>query len=138
MADTCIDFGKFAGTPWPRIPVAYLRWMINSAHPQAATAKAEIKRRGTVLPTMEITGHAIDRASTMFINKWRISRYPDEGLHSWLHRIAETALKANQRDSEGRVIFEDMLFAFADENQWPVLKTVMKNQKYNPSGKPTP
>ncbi len=131
--EPCIDFGKYAGTAWTRVPVSYLRWMVNSGHPQARQAEVEIKRRGTVLPTMEITGHAIDRVSSLFINKWRVTRYPDEGLHTWLHRTAETALKANRRDDAGRVIHEDMLFAFAEEDQWPVLKTVMRNPKFTPT-----
>lgn len=135
MPDTCINIGKYAGTPWTRVPVSYLRWMVNSGHPDAKTAAAEIKRRGTVLPQMEISGHAIDRASTLFINKWRVTRDPDEGIYSWLTRMAELAMKSNQRDEQGRVVHEDMLFAFAEENRWPVLKTVLKNEKY-PGKKP--
>lgn len=132
-AETCLGFGKYAETKWTRVPVGYLRWLVNSNHPQCALAVQEIKRRGTVLPTMEITGHAIDRASALFINKWRGSRNPDEGIHSWLHRVAEGALRGNQRDAEGRVIFEDMVFAFAEEDRWPVLKTVMRNAKVDPA-----
>ena len=131
-ADTGLGFGKYADIPWTRVPVSYLRWLVNSRHPQITRAELEINRRGTVLPTMEITGHAIDRVSALFIKKWRTTRQPDEGIHTWLHRTAELALRTNRRDNQGRVIHEDMLFAFADENQWPVLKTVMMNPGFNP------
>jgi len=132
VTQACLGFGKYAATPWTRVPVGYLRWLVNNGHPQSATAEQELKRRGTVLPTMEITGHAIDRVSSLFMNKWRIQREPDEGLHSWLHRVAQAALKANQRDEQGRIVHEDMIFAFAEEERWPILKTVMRSPKVDP------
>lgn len=130
--DALLGFGRHAETPWTRVPIAYLRYLVNSRHPQADRATVEIARRGSVLPTIEITGHAIDRASALFIRKWQSTRRPDEGIHSWLHRTAETALKANQRDGQGRVLHEDMLLAFAEEDRWPILKTVMRNPKSRP------
>lgn len=127
-----IDFGKHKDLPYTQVPVAYLRWMVNSRHEKAPLAEAELKRRNTVLPTMEISGHATDRASLLFLKKWRASRTPDEGIHSWLHRTAEQALAAGKIDDKGRFIHEDMLFAFTDteENRWPVLKTVLKNNSF--------
>lgn len=132
-AEACLGFGKYADSTWTRVPVGYLRWLVNSGHPQSALAEQEIKRRGTVLPTMEITGHAIDRVSSLFLNKWRVTRQTDEGMHSWLHRVAESALRNNQRDNKGRVVFEDMVFGFAEEHRWPVLRTVMRNSKFKPT-----
>jgi len=127
-----IDFGKHKTMPYSRVPVAYLRWMVNSQHERSNLAEIELKRRNTVLPTMEISGHATDRASLLFLQKWRSARTTDEGIHSWLHRTAEQAIASGNTDDKGRFIHEDMLFAFTDleTNRWPVLKTVMKNSRY--------
>ena len=58
-----MPIGRHAGTPITRLPVSYLLWMDQSAHSMANVARAELKRRGTTRPTLDVSNHAIDRAS---------------------------------------------------------------------------
>lgn len=119
------DFGRFKGEPWTRIPVSYLKWLANEDGPWAATALAELKRRGIALTQdVEVSGHAIDRASQKMIGKWMETRVGDEGLHAWLVRMATDA-RARGRESGGTYRYAGMLFAFNEGELWPTLKTVM-------------
>jgi len=64
-----VNFGKYKGELWTRIPLSYLRWCVNEGA-QAEIAKAELVRRGSSqLPTVEISNHAMDRA-TLRLRKW--------------------------------------------------------------------
>lgn len=119
------DFGRHKGTPYTRLPVSYLRWMVNESHSRADIAKAELDRRGTVLPELDISGHAIDRASLRCRKIWHETRGRDEGLHAWLCRVASEALGEQDPDDDGRVFYLNMKLVFETDGQWPVLKTVM-------------
>lgn len=119
------DFGRHKGTPYTRLPVSYLTWMVNSNHSRVEIAKAELKRRGTVTPDLDVSGHAIDRASLLCRRTWHETRAKDEGLHAWLCRVAREALDAGNVNDKGRYEHLDIQFAFDAEGAWPVLKTVM-------------
>ena len=123
-----IDFGKHAGERYTRVPVSYLRWMVNVRHPKADIAEAELNRRGTTLPTLEISHHAIDRASVHLLDKWRKWRQKDEGLYSWLHRVANQAWQKDQ--SADRVEFGGIVFVFERDGAWPVVKTVIRSKRH--------
>ena len=118
------DFGRHAGELYTRIPISYLRWMVNNGHSKASIAQAELDRRGTTVPTLEISGHAIDRASQKLLTVWQESREGDEGLHSWLHRNAEIALSAGDYDGDNR-IYGKIKWCFSFGESWPTLVTVM-------------
>lgn len=119
------DFGRHFGVRYTRIPVSYLKWMINSNHSRKDVAQAELDRRGTVIDrTLEVSGHAIDRASTQCLDIWGNIRFPNEGLNTWLIRMATEALEQNP-DKE-KVTYQGMIFIFENDGVWPVLKTVMK------------
>ena len=122
------DFGLHKGKPWTRVPVGYLLWMVNAKHHSAAIAEAELKRRGTVKPSMDITGHAIDRASQSLIGRWMASRLANEGLHAWLCRMATAAREAGKQKGD-KFHYEGMKFVFEEGSEWPVLKTVMPDGK---------
>lgn len=108
-----------------RVPVSYLKWMVNIRHSESAYAQAELDRRGTVTPDLDISGHAIDRASLSCRKIWHESRGPEEGLHAWLIRMSGLALKEGVRLPSGKIAYGGMKFAFEEDGQWPVLKTVM-------------
>lgn len=72
--------GKHAGTPITRVPVGYLTWMVGSRHSLAEYAQAELDRRGTTLPTIDISHHAIDRASLNCRKIWHETSLEDEGI----------------------------------------------------------
>lgn len=119
------DFGKHKGTLYTRIPVAYLKWMVNVDHTCADIAKAELERRGSVTPELEISGHAIDRASLTCLKLWQLTRTEGEGLNAWLIRLSQGALDSVNGVVEGKILFMGMKFVFEMDGVWPVLKTVM-------------
>ena len=125
------DFGKHEDVPYTRIPVSYLKWMVNSNHSRKIIAQAELDRRGTVTPDMEISGHAIDRASLSCRDIWHGTSSKDEGLHAWLTKVAQNALKKGKKDKKGRYRYLGMMFAFTQDGVWPVLKTVMRDKEKN-------
>lgn len=119
--------GRHKGLPISRVPVSYLKWMVGSRHSEAARAEAELKRRGTVTPTLEVSGHAIDRASLRCRKQWHASRGENEGLHAWLCRVSAEALaEGRQHGTEpGRVEYQGLSFRFELDGVWPVLKSVL-------------
>ncbi len=119
------DFGRHKGALYTRMPVGYLKWMVNSRHGKADIAAAELERRGTVTPDLDVSGHAIDRASLSCRKIWHTNRGENEGLHAWLVRVAREALDKNDIDAKGRYHHVGMRFAFELDGVWPVLKTVM-------------
>jgi uncharacterized protein (DUF3820 family) len=119
------DFGKHSGELYTRLPVSYLKWMVQIGHSRADIAEAELARRGTVTPEVDVSGHAIDSASLRGRKIWHETRGENEGLHAWLCRMAAEARALNDRDAGGRYLFAGMKFAF-EEGAWPVLKTVMR------------
>jgi uncharacterized protein (DUF3820 family) len=119
-----VNFGKHKGQRWTRLPVSYLKWLINEGTQYTEIAKAELKRRGTLLNyDIEISGHAIDRASTSCLKIWEHTRKKDEGLHTWLVRISKAAIK--QSGKQEKINFKHMRFVFCYGEVYPTLKTIM-------------
>lgn len=125
------DFGKHSGTPYTQLPVSYLKWMVQCEHSRKDIATAELERRGTVTPDLDVSGHAIDRASLSCRKIWHESRGDDEGLHAWLVRMASLALNTSDVDDKGRHLYNGMKFCFEQDGAWPVLKTVMRDKRKN-------
>lgn len=122
------DFGRFKDKLWTRIPVSYLKWLVNEGSKAAPIALAELKRRGISLTQeVDVSGHAIDRASQDLIGKWMETRLPNEGLHAWLCRMSVQARK-HGREVDGKYEHAGMKFVFAECELWPVLTTVMMNR----------
>ena len=118
--------GKFKGVLITRVPPGYLRWMISTGHSYTNKARAELHRRGTVEPNIEVTAHAIDRASTRLLGMFTLEAKPNEGLHSWLSRTAEEALdQASEPMCDNyKVSYRDVIFVFDMKFVVPVLKSV--------------
>ena len=130
-----ITFGKHKGQRWTRLPVSYLKWLINEGTQYADTAKTELKRRGTVLEyEIEISGHAIDRASLSCRKIWHETKRNNEGIHTWLHRMSCGAIKsigsAIPKDHE-KIEYKGMKFAFKFGKIYPILLTVMPRVRIN-------
>lgn len=132
MADDrfVMENGRHKGEPITRVPVPYLKWMVNAGHTHEAHAAAELSRRGTTTPTLEVSGHAIDSASLRLRKLWHETSEENEGLHAWLVRQAEAAWEYLQTGGGGAsddwtVQHGGIKFAFAGDGRWPVLKTVM-------------
>lgn len=122
-----IEFGKHRGELWTRVPVNYLKWIINEpgmAENVKEIARAEMERRGSVTPDLDISGHAIDRASLLLGKTWLNTRNHDEGIHAWLCRVAAAALVDGEKLPSGKIRYKGMKFVFETDGCWPVLKTV--------------
>jgi hypothetical protein len=120
-----VDFGRHKGELWTRMPVPYLKWLINESSKYAPIAQAELKRRGIALTQdLDVSGHAIDRASQVLIGKWMETRLIEEGLHGWLLRMA-TAARKDGKKVDAKYLYAGMKFVFAEGDIWPTLTTVM-------------
>ena len=127
--DLIVDFGRYRGVRWTRVPVYYLIWIANEKdHKAGPIARAELKRRGTITPEVQISGHAIDRASQNLLGKWMETRRNDEGLYAWLARMASDSVKfGRQRGTAYEYVYVGMVFIFGDGDLCPTLITVMRD-----------
>ena len=181
-----LDFGRHNGVLLTRIPLSYVKWMINELDKSrqfcnkkeidkliqldfpntpidsildnikkdwirthqnlvlphiyywSDLARAELERRGDTLPKVEISGHAIDKASLRVLDKWRdfnrlsqrISKDLNnekplkKGLYSWLTDITLEALQHNDFKNN-KYHYLGMKLAIEKGNEFPVLKTIM-------------
>jgi len=123
--DLLCDFGPYKGERWTRIPAQYLKKIVNTGgHKGEKLALAELKRRGTITAGVEVSGHAVDRASQALIGKWMELRTGNEGIHAWLCRMAFEARERGKK-VEDKYHFAGMKFVFAEGALFPVLTTVM-------------
>jgi len=122
--------GKHKDELITRVPLSYLKWMIGCRHQHAAHAAEELKRRGvTDLPTIEVSGHAIDRASLRVRKIWHNDRHQlpfnstDEGLHSWMVRRGYEAF-GMLAPGKDQVIHVGVVWTFAMDGAWPIIQSV--------------
>lgn len=99
--------------------------MINERAPQWEMARAEFERRGDTMPKVEISGHAIDKASLRVRKIWHETRGQDEGLYSWLSRISLEAMEKGERKDDGVFIYLGMKIVMAKGAEFPSLKSIM-------------
>lgn len=117
--------GKCKGAPITHVPVSYLRWMVGSYHCDAKQAAQELHRRGTVIPEIEISYHAIDRFSQRFLQRWFDHRKSGEGIYAYIHRIAKFAWgRIKDYPDKDKIKIKGMTFIFERETKWPILKTI--------------
>ncbi len=126
-----LEFGKkHRGKLITRVPVGYLTWMCREADGYwKGVARAELDRRGTRIPDLEISNHAIDRASLRCRRMWVESAKNGEGLYSWLLRMCREALDVGELKED--IAYHNgmkLVFDMADPT-WPVLKSVVPRKK---------
>lgn len=127
-----IKFGRHKGELWTRLPLGYLKYLINTNSRAKEIAYAELKRRGTVLDIdIDVSGHSMDRASIHCLNEWRKSKERNEGLYSWLARMAKEAIRNGKRITPTKIQYMDMIFCFTYGYLNPVLKTVYMSSSYS-------
>ena len=123
--DVFLPNGKHKGERLTRVPVSYLKWMANErGHAMAALAMAELKRRGTKIPTIELSGHAIDNASLRVRKIWHETRGENEGLYSWLMRVTTEAMAAGE-PVDDTYYHLGMKLVVQPGEEFPILKTIM-------------
>lgn len=145
-----LDFGKHKDELLTRVPLSYLKWMINELDVSKVNgenvswkelARSEFQRRGDTMPKVEISGHAIDRASLRVWDLWmhqefkkkglwkddlsEADQFEEEGFYSWLSRMTLEALDKGSFKN-GKYYYRGMKFAIEKGDEFPVLKTVMK------------
>lgn len=126
--DVLMPSGKHKGERLTRVPVSYLKWMANeSGHSMRDLANAEIKRRGHVMPTIELSAHAIDNASLRVRKIWHETKLnEDEGLYTWLVRMVTEAMQSPSAD--GVYYHHGMKLVVAQGEEFPTLKTVTRGK----------
>lgn len=126
MSEEFITFGKHQGERWTRIPISYLRWLIDVGSQWSGDAKKELDRRGTVLEhEIVLTGHAIDRFYLRY-NKAGFVRDDIKemgGIYSSLYKIATEALR--QANGAEEVKYKKLKFIFRYGELDTTLVTVM-------------
>jgi hypothetical protein len=132
-----VDFGKHKGELWTRVPADYLRWLANSKEDtiNVKLARAELDRRGTkVSHEVEISPHAVDRASIRCRKIWhRTALSQDEGIYSWLSRVATEALNSVTTEPKPEKIrYIGMDFIFKQGEIYPILKSVFNKEPWHP------
>lgn len=75
---------------------------------------------------IEVTGHAVDRASLRALRIWQENARRGEGLYAWLQRQAKLAF-AETPDAQGYRYHLGLRWAFEDGGNWPVLKTLVRD-----------
>lgn len=114
-----------------RVPRRHLLKMVSEGDPEADVARAELQRRGTRIENLEVSAHAVDQASKQLLRIWRKDRQRDEGLYTWLGRVAGAGLvdaAAHGRDPQ-RFDFQGITFVFDNDGVLPVLLTVYRAAK---------
>lgn len=125
LHDFVMDFGVHKGKRLVHVPVGYLLWMVNNKTNHAALADRELARRGSVKPSLDVSGHAIDRASLLCRRLWHEDRLKTgRGLHAWLCAVAAEALTQGEQLPDGKRAWKGMKFTFEHGAAWPVLVTV--------------
>lgn len=119
--------GKFRGVLITRTPPGYLVWAINNMEPHYSDkARAELARRQTYEPNIEVTGHALNRASQRILHVWQ-SEKTEDGLYTWLAKKAEAALHAQPQGpfpKNYQVTHNGIVYAFKMKYVIPVLASV--------------
>lgn len=121
-----IEYGKHKFKLFTRLPRSYLTWMVNEQAPQYEVAMAELDRRGTALPEVELSGHAIDSASLRCRKIWHENKAENQGLYSWLQQVTLEAIKDGERLESGKIKYLGMKFVVHEGEEFPVLKTIMR------------
>ena len=129
--------GRYRGQRVHRVPQGYLLSIANDKHPLGAIARAELARRGAIdRATIELSAHAINRASVRLSSEFGKRSQRTQGLYSWLLDVAVEAFQYGAVTSSGRredgdqhrkVDHDGMRFIFAcRDGLMPVLVTVKK------------
>ena len=125
-----IGFGKHRGQLWTRLPVSYLRWIMQQERKGQIEkaqdyAGSELERRGTDLSIeMEITPHAINKCSLRHMGLYRAKKKKDEGIYTFILRMASFSIEKGEELVDGKRKIAGVTFCFDFSLCQPVLKTV--------------
>lgn len=119
--------GRFKGVAITRTPLKYLQWADrNMEEHLSKKAREEIERRGVPQRTLEVSDHAIDKASTRFCQIWQAETCMSVGLLTWLSKRAEQALESvpARTDEKMKISHAGIVFVFDLSTTVPFLISV--------------
>jgi len=126
--------GQHRGEKITTVSRQYLFSMVQGKHKEAEYAVAELERRGTKKLSIDISGHAVDSASLYCLKHWKRLSNDNEGIHSWVGRMAEEALLyAAQRDFDihkNKFTYKGLVFVYDTKDAFPMLLSL-----HTPKGK---
>lgn len=148
--DVLVGYGKHFRKPLSKVPPDYLHWMVSREAPlfplaARLIAASRVKsapceplpqpvsalQPPNVAPPapkanrtgLKLTRHAIDRVSQRALSIWRQTRRSeDEGLATWLVRMARESRVRGQQRGETCWAYKGLIFAFKEDH---ILATVM-------------
>lgn len=135
VIEVVMPWGPYQGERITRVPPSYLFRLRDNPcdavppgdwNSWSQVAQAELDRRGTYIPEVEVTSHAIDQASLRILPVWRREAGEREGLHRWMAHTAMSALTFGVPcDTPGRYYYLGVCWVFNpnEECARPVLQT---------------
>lgn len=127
MDEQYIGFGRYSGTPWTRLPISYLRKLANSGYGSGqAQARLELERRGLSVEDedIEITLHAVDRASLKLIGRWKKEARGELGFASWIKKGAQEAIRQGQFVGNNRYVYNGVVYVVVSGHIVPSVVSV--------------
>lgn len=127
MIDYRWPVGKFRGVSIKRTPTKFLEWAERAMpEPFCVKAREELDRRGTSHKKIQVSDHAIDRASTRLLKLWMDETSGEIGLYSWLAAKADQALDTAEFNMHETIVVthEWITYVFDMKMVIPVLMTV--------------
>lgn len=121
--------GKYKGRSIKRVPVRYLFNNIQHNSIYSTVSREELQRRGSHLPDIDVTSHAIDRVSLLCLDLWQKTKKNNEGIYSWVLRMARNAIDKGSYKNNRIIAYKSLIFAFDMSLTVPLLKTVMLNNR---------
>ena len=130
MAGKKIEFGQFKGEAWARLPISYLKALTrdNGIHKAAKFAIAELNRRGEKVEEeyIEVTRHALNRATSQCLDIFIKTRYNKEGAYAWCTRLFEEALSKGKNQEAGITSIRGVEFRYNIQPLFMEIVTIVK------------
>lgn len=126
-----LQFGKYKGKRIDQVPMSYLRWILTQKFGSEIEkyAREKVSRNNTITDNLDVTRHAIDKFSLLFLDTWEERNI---GLGSYVTR---KALEANEKgkdiskhrhENDERIMeWEGIRYVFNNDSNFITLITVM-------------
>lgn len=122
--------GQYAGTLITQVPEGYLRTVVRRGLSEQQHAVLELERRGCFESRVDVTAHAVNRASQRLLKVWRKTRNGDEGIYAWLARMSERAILHHGK-ADGRLSLDGVVYDFISTCGVPTLRSVWRDDHAN-------
>ena len=129
-----LKVGKYKGIPVDQLPMSYLKWILSKDFPEEIKkyARNKVTSNNTVTLQMEVTRHAYDKFSLLFLSTYFDRKDRTEGIGSYLARMATEAhaqgkdvSKHRHEDDELVKEYKGVKYVFNRKGEQKILITVM-------------